>query len=197
MKNEMCQIFGRTIKEPTLKEMKKFGQRNKQEQKRKGMGRSCWSSFLIRKVLPTNRRNCVKKKKGNPKKEEDKEVEGVTEKGNREAKQQKKDERGQRIEKFKGVGKVKLIKGRNLPKEEGRDEKGSLEVSEWSGMLQKKGRIWKNTHRRSGNQEIEEEDKKERIFWKKGHQNSIIRACTYLERESKLAPVFSQQKVRT
>ena len=40
----------------------------------------------------------------------------ISEKRIRKAKQQKMDERGQRIEKFKGVGKVKLIKGRNLPK---------------------------------------------------------------------------------
>ena len=45
------------------------------------------------------------------------------------------DERGQRIEKFKNVGKVKLIKGR----------------------------IWKKTHRRSGNQEKEEEGSPERL----------------------------------
>ena len=44
------------------------------------------------------------------------------EKKNRQAKQQKKDERGQRNEKSKGVGKVKLIKGSNLPEREGRDE---------------------------------------------------------------------------
>ena len=50
------------------------------------------------------------------------------------------------------MGKVRLIKGRNMPKEEGRIECGSFEASEKSGMLQKKGRIWKNTHKRSGNQ---------------------------------------------
>ena len=29
-----------------------------------------------------------------------------------------------------------------------------------------------------------EKDKKERIFWKKGHQSSINRACTYLEKRA-------------
>ena len=31
------------------------------------------------------------------------------------------------------------------------------------GMLQKKGRIWKNTHKRSGNQEKEKEGSPERL----------------------------------
>ena len=42
----------------------------------------------------------------------------ISEKGNRQAKQQKKDEIGQRNEKSQSVGKVRLIKGRNLPEEE-------------------------------------------------------------------------------
>ena len=62
-----------------------------------------------------------------------------------------------------GVGKVKLMKGRDLPEEEGRIKCGSFEVSEKSGMLQKKGRVWKNTHKRSGNQEKEEESSPERL----------------------------------
>ena len=87
----------------------------------------------------------------------------ISEKGNRQAKQQKKDERGQRNEKSQSVGKIRLIKGRNLPEEEGRIECGSFEASEKSGMLQKKGRIWKNTHKRSGNQEKEEEGSPEKL----------------------------------
>ena len=59
------------------------------------------------------------------------------------------------------MGKVSLIKGRNLPKEEGGLECGSFEASEKSGMLQKKGRIWKNTHKRK--QEIEEEGSPEKL----------------------------------
>ena len=104
-------------------------------------------------------------------------------------------------------------------------------------MLQKKGRIWTNAQRRSGNQEKEEEDspeklgnreegkrrvkrlskefdgrerfrkngldphrtsgeeesgtsqkraekeKDERIFWKEGLQNTINKACTYIEKK--------------
>ena len=51
----------------------------------------------------------------------------------------------QKNERIKSVGKDKLIKGRNLPKREGRDKwGGSLEASEKSGILQKKRRIWKN-----------------------------------------------------
>ena len=39
-----------------------------------------------------------------------------------------------------------------------------------------------------------EKEKNERIFWKKGPQISIIRACTYIEKkESKSAPEVSQQ----
>ena len=55
--------------------------------------------------------------------------------------------------------KVRPIKGRNLPEEEGRIECGSFEA----GMLQKKGRIWKNSLERSGNQEEEEEDSPEKL----------------------------------
>ena len=40
----------------------------------------------------------------------------------------KKDERGQRNGKSQSVGKVRLIKGRNLPEEEGRIEHGSFEA---------------------------------------------------------------------
>ena len=87
----------------------------------------------------------------------------ISEKGNRQAKQQKKDEIGQRNEKSQSVGKVRLIKGRNLPEEERRIEYGSFEASEKSGMLQKKGRIWKNTHKWSGNQEKEMEGSPERL----------------------------------
>ena len=87
----------------------------------------------------------------------------ISEKGNRQAQQRKKDERGQRNEKSQSVGKVKLIKGRDLPKEEGGLECGNFEASEKSGMLQKKGRIWKNTHKRSRNQEKEEEGSPERL----------------------------------
>ena len=61
------------------------------------------------------------------------------------------------------MGKIRLIKGRNLPEEEGRIECGSFEASEKSGMLQKKGRIWKNSLKRSGNQEKEEEDSPEKL----------------------------------
>ena len=57
----------------------------------------------------------------------------------------------QKNERIKSVGNVKLIKGRNLPKREGRDKWGSLEASEMSGMLQKKRRIWKNSLRRTKN----------------------------------------------
>ena len=57
----------------------------------------------------------------------------------------------QKNERIKSVGKVKLITGRNLPLREGRDKWGSLEVSEKSGMLQKKRRIWKNSLRRTEN----------------------------------------------
>ena len=87
----------------------------------------------------------------------------ISEIENRQAKQQKKDERGQRNEKSQSVGKVRLIKGRNLPEEEERIEYGSFEASEKSGMLQKKGRIWNNTHKRSGKQEKEEEGSPERL----------------------------------
>ena len=68
----------------------------------------------------------------------------------------------QKNERFKSVGKVRFIKGRNLPKRECRDKWGSLGASEKSGMLQKKRRIWKNTLRRSENQEKEEEGSPER-----------------------------------
>ena len=61
------------------------------------------------------------------------------------------------------MGKTRLIKRRNLPKEKGGLECGSFEASEKSGMLQKIGRIWKNTHKRSGNQEKEEEGSPERL----------------------------------
>ena len=67
---------------------------------------------------------------------------GISEKRNRKAEQQKKDERGQRNEKFKGVGNVKLIKGRNLPKGEGRDEWEDIGASEKSRILQKKKKVW-------------------------------------------------------
>ena len=87
----------------------------------------------------------------------------ISEKGNRQAKQQKKDEKGQRNEKSQSIGKIRLIKGRNLPKEEGGLEHGSFEASEKSGMLQKKGRIWKNPFKRSGNQGKEEEDSPEKL----------------------------------
>ena len=63
----MNQRFERTIKKPEQRGMKKIGQKDKQEQKREGMGRSSQSNFLKRKVLPTTvkkRRNWVKKKKG-------------------------------------------------------------------------------------------------------------------------------------
>ena len=76
----------------------------------------------------------------------------ISEKGNRQAKQQKKDERGQRNEKSQSVGKARFIKRRNLSKEKGGLECGSFEASEKSGMLQKIGRIWKNTYKRSGNE---------------------------------------------
>ena len=49
----MYQTFEKTIKKPAQRGMKKIGQRIKQEQKRKGVGRSSWSNFLKRKVLPT------------------------------------------------------------------------------------------------------------------------------------------------
>ena len=58
---------------------------------------------------------------------------------------------GQKNDRIKSVGKVRLIKGRNLPKREGRDKWGSLEASGKSGMLQKKRRIWKNSLRRTEN----------------------------------------------
>ena len=87
----------------------------------------------------------------------------ISEKGNRQAKQQKKDERGQSKRKIQSVGKVWLIKRRNLPKEEGGLKWGSFEASEKSGMLQKKGRIWKNSLKRSGNQEKEGEDSPEKL----------------------------------
>ena len=48
----MCQGFGRTMRKPAQKVMKKIGQRIKQEQKRKSMGRSSLINFLKRKVLP-------------------------------------------------------------------------------------------------------------------------------------------------
>ena len=46
------QRFGMAIRKPAQKEMKKIGQRIKQEQKRKSMGRSSLINFLKRKVLP-------------------------------------------------------------------------------------------------------------------------------------------------
>ena len=67
----------------------------------------------------------------------------ISEKRNRKAKQQKRNERDQRIEKFKGVGKIKLIKGRNLPTREGRDEWENFGASEKSRILQKKRKVWK------------------------------------------------------
>ena len=48
----MCQGSGRTMRKPAQKEMKKIGQRIKQEQKRKSVGRSSLINFLKRKVLP-------------------------------------------------------------------------------------------------------------------------------------------------
>ena len=68
----------------------------------------------------------------------------------------------QKNERIKSVGKVKLITGRNLPKKEGRDKWGSLEASKKSGML-KKRRIWKNSLRRTENQEKEEEGSPEKV----------------------------------
>ena len=40
------------MKKPAQREKKKIQQRNKQEQKRKGVGRSSWTNFLKRKALP-------------------------------------------------------------------------------------------------------------------------------------------------
>ena len=137
---KMCQGSGRTMRKPAQKEMKKIGQRIKQEQKRKSVGRSSLINFLKRKVLPMTSkkgRDWVKKKRISYKKRRAKEDK---QKGNRQAKQQKKDERGQRNEKSKGVGKVRPIKGR----------------------------IWKNSLKRSGNQEEEEEDSPEKLGNKEG-----------------------------
>ena len=75
----------------------------------------------------------------------------------------------QKNERIKSVGKAKLIKGRNLPKREGRDKWGSLGASEESGMLQKKRRIWKNTLRRSENQVKGEEGSPEKV----GNENGL------------------------
>ena len=47
----MCQGSGRTMRKPAQKEMKKIGQRIKQEQKRKSVGRTSLINFLKRKVL--------------------------------------------------------------------------------------------------------------------------------------------------
>ena len=51
-KKKMCQGSGRTKRKPAQKEMKKIGQRIKQEQKRKSVGRTSLINFLKRKVLP-------------------------------------------------------------------------------------------------------------------------------------------------
>ena len=56
---------------------------------------------------------------------------------------------------------VKLIRKRDLPKRESRDEWESLGASEKSGTLQKRRRVWKNTLRRSENWEKREEDSPE------------------------------------
>ena len=48
---KMCQRSGRTKRKPAQKEMKKRGQRIKQEQKRKSVGRTSLINFLKRKVL--------------------------------------------------------------------------------------------------------------------------------------------------
>ena len=89
------------------------------------------------------------------------------EKKNRQAKQQKKDERGQRNEKSKGVGKVKLIKGRNLPKREGRDEWESFGASEKSRTLQKKRKVWKTL---SESQRIRRKEKEQKGEFQKETQ---------------------------
>ena len=48
----MYQRTGRTIKKPAQRENEENMQRDKQEQKRKGMVRSNWTNFLKRKALP-------------------------------------------------------------------------------------------------------------------------------------------------
>ena len=90
----------------------------------------------------------------------------------------------------------------------------------WLGHKYPSERFRKNgldPHRTSGekgngtNQKRAEKDKKERIFWKKGQQNIINRACTYLEKKKQVSPSsqsavsknlsnsrkkFSQDKIR-
>ena len=46
--NKMCQGSGRTKRKPAQKEMKKIGQRIKQEQTRKSVGRTSLINFLKR-----------------------------------------------------------------------------------------------------------------------------------------------------
>ena len=81
-----------------------------------------------------------------------------------------------------------LQKGWGMKKKE---TKGQRDFQRKSKEFEGRERFRKNgldPHRTSKekgngtNQKSKEKDKNERIFWEKGHQNSINRACTYLER---------------
>ena len=83
-----------------------------------------------------------------------------------------------------------------------KERKGQRDFQKKSKEFEGRKRLRKNgldPHITSGekgsgtNQKRAEKDKNERIFWKKGPQNSINRACTYIEKKSKLAPEVSQQ----
>ena len=65
-------------------------------------------------------------------------------------------------EKSQSVGKIRLIKGRNLPKEEGGRSMGVLEPQKSQECCRRKERSG-NTHKRSGKQEKEEEGSPERL----------------------------------
>ena len=66
---KMYQRSGRTKRKPAQKEMKKIGQRIKQEQKRKSVRRTSLINFLKRKVLPIT----VKREENGSRKERRKE----------------------------------------------------------------------------------------------------------------------------
>ena len=74
--------------------------------------------------------------------------------------------------KVQGCGKSQAHKWKEP---EGRDEWGSLEASEKLGMLQKKRRIWKNTLRRSENQEKGEEGSPEKLGNEEGGEGMAKR----------------------
>ena len=62
-KKKMCQRSGRTKRKPAQKEMKKIGQRIKQEQKRKSVGRTSLINLKVPPMTSEKGRDWVKKKR--------------------------------------------------------------------------------------------------------------------------------------